>query len=43
MWADIWHLEAHPSTALAGNTLVLREVATLLDQGKAVGAKPLRE
>ena len=43
MWADIWHLEAHHSTALEGNTLVLREVETLLDQGKAVGAKPLRE
>ena len=43
VWADIWHLEAHHSTALEGNTLVLREVETLLDQGKAVGAKPLRE
>ena len=43
VWSDIWHLEAHHSTALEGNTLVLREVATLLDQGKAVGAKPLRE
>lgn len=41
VWADIWHLEAHHSTALEGNTLVLREVETLLDQGKAVGAKPL--
>lgn len=43
VWADIWHLEAHHSTALEGNTLVLREVETLLDKGKAVGAKPLRE
>ena len=43
VWADIWHLEAHHSTALEGNTLILREVETLLDQGKAVGAKPLRE
>lgn len=43
VWSDIWHLEAHHSTALEGNTLVLREVATLLDQGKAVGAKPLKE
>ena len=43
VWADIWHLEAHHSTALEGNTLVLREVETLLDQGRAVGAKPLRE
>lgn len=43
IWSDIWHLEAHHSTALEGNTLVLREVAALLDQGRAVGAKPLRE
>ena len=43
VWADIWHLEAHHSTALEGNTLVLREEETLLDQGKAVGANPLRE
>lgn len=43
VWSDIWHLEAHHSTALEGNTLVLREVATLLDRGKAVGAKPLKE
>ncbi|SDH41206.1 Fic/DOC family protein [Sinosporangium album] len=43
IWSDIWHLEAHHSTALEGNTLVLREVQTLLDQGRAVGAKSLRE
>lgn len=43
IWVDIWHQEAHHSTALEGNTLVLREVQTLLDQGRAVGAKPLRE
>jgi len=43
VWTDIWHLEAHHSTALEGNTLVLREVTTLLDQGRAVGAKPLKE
>ncbi|MEV0593096.1 Fic family protein [Nonomuraea cavernae] len=36
-------MEAHHSTALEGNTLVLREVQALLDQGRAVGAKPLRE
>jgi cell filamentation protein, protein adenylyltransferase len=41
--ADIWHQEAHHSTALEGNTLVLREVQMLLDQGRAVGAKPLKE
>ncbi|MGH8893953.1 MAG: Fic family protein [Actinomycetes bacterium] len=43
IWSDIWHQEAHHSTALEGNTLVLREVEQLLDQGRAVGAKPLRE
>lgn len=43
IWADIWHLEAHHSTALEGNTLVLREVEQLLDKGQAVGAKPLKE
>lgn len=43
IWTDIWHLEAHHSTALEGNTLVLREVEALLEKGRAVGAKPLRE
>ncbi|SHI82993.1 hypothetical protein SAMN02745244_01166 [Tessaracoccus bendigoensis DSM 12906] len=43
VWTDIWHLEAHHSTALEGNALVLREVETLLDQGRAVDARPLKE
>jgi Fic family protein len=43
VWSDIWHLDAHHSTALEGNTLVLREVEALLDKGRAVGAKPLSE
>ena len=43
VWRDIWHLEAHHSTALEGNTLVIREVEALLDKGRAVGAKPLKE
>lgn len=43
IWSDIWHLETHHSTALEGNTLVLREVEALLERGRAVGAKPLRE
>lgn len=42
IWDDIWHLEAHNSTAIEGNTLVLREVEQLLSNGKAVGAKPLK-
>lgn len=43
LWDDVWHLEAHHSTALEGNTLVLREVEELLDQGRAVGSKELKE
>jgi Fic family protein len=43
IWSDIWHLDAHHSTALEGNTLVLREVEALLETGRAVGAKPLKE
>jgi Fic family protein len=43
VWRDIWHLEAHHSTAIEGNTLVIREVEKLLDEGLAVGAKPLKE
>lgn len=43
IWSDIWHLEAHHSTALEGNTLVLRQVATLLEERRPIGAKPLRE
>jgi Fic family protein len=43
IWSDIWHQEAHHSTALEGNTLVLREVEQLLEQGRAVGAKLLRD
>lgn len=43
IWADLWHQEAHHSTAIEGNTLVLNQVRKLLDQGLAVGAKALRE
>jgi hypothetical protein len=43
IWSDIWHLEAHHSTALEGNTLVLREVESLLERGRAIGSKPLKE
>ncbi|GHJ18340.1 hypothetical protein TPA0908_63350 [Micromonospora sp. AKA38] len=43
IWAEIWHQEAHNSTAIEGNTLVLQEVEKLLDEGRAVGAKPLRD
>jgi len=43
IWSDLWHQEAHHSTAIEGNTLVLSQVRTLLDEGRAVGDKELRE
>ena len=43
LWDDVWHLEAHNSTALEGNTLVLREVEKLLEEGRAVGSKELKD
>jgi cell filamentation protein, protein adenylyltransferase len=43
IWKDIWTGEAHHSTAIEGNTLVISEVEMLLDEGRAVGSKQLRE
>lgn len=43
IWTSIWHQEAHHSTALEGNTLVLQQVELLLERGLAVGNKELRE
>lgn len=43
IWTDIWYQEAHNSTALEGNTLVLKEVETLLGEGRAVGQKELKD
>ncbi len=43
IWHDIWLDETHHSTAIEGNTLVLRQVAHLLDEGRALGNKQLRE
>ncbi|HMJ02387.1 MAG TPA: Fic family protein [Conexibacter sp.] len=43
IWHEIWLEETHHSTAIEGNTLVLRQVAWLLDEGRAVGNKELRE
>lgn len=40
IWSDIWHLEAHHSTALEGNTLVLREVEALLEKGTTTPTTP---
>ena len=41
IWGDIWLQEAHNSTAIEGNTLVLREVELLLEEGRVVGNKEL--
>jgi len=43
IWTGIWYEEAHHSTAIAGNTLVLEQVEVLLAEGRAVGSKELRE
>ena len=43
IWDDLWRQEAHHSTALEGNTLILDQVRKLLDKGLAVGSKELRE
>jgi Fic family protein len=43
IWRGIWYAEAHHSTAIEGNTLVLRQVEALLAEGKAVGNKQLGE
>lgn len=43
IWTTIWYEEAHNSTALEGNTLVLKQVRRLLADGVAVGDKELRE
>ena len=43
IWAAIWYEEAHHSTAIEGNTLVLKQVERLLADGVAVGDKELRE
>jgi hypothetical protein len=43
IWKEIWHQEAHHSTALEGNTLILKQVQELLQQNRAVGDKELKE
>lgn len=40
---NIWYEEAHNSTAIEGNTLILKQVERLLGDGIAVGSKELRE
>ena len=43
IWRGLWYSEAHHSTAIEGNTLVLKQVEALLEQGRAVGNKELAE
>lgn len=43
IWRGIWLEEAHHSTAIEGNTLVLKQVEQLLSEGRAVGNKELSE
>jgi fido (protein-threonine AMPylation protein) len=43
IWRGIWFEETHNSTAMEGNTLILKEVQALLAEGRAVGAKELKE
>ena len=43
IWHGIWLEETHHSTAIEGNTLVLKQVEQLLDEGRAVGNRELRE
>ena len=43
IWRGIWFEEAHHSTAIEGNTLVLKQVEALLAEGRAVGDKQLHE
>lgn len=43
IWADIWYEETHNSTAIEGNTLILKQVRRLLETGQAVGDRDLAE
>lgn len=44
IWGDIWKEESHHSTAIEGNTLLLKQVQVLLDSGLITGSSTeLRE
>lgn len=43
VWDEVWRQEAHHSTAIEGNTLLLRDVDILLREGRATGARELSE
>lgn len=43
IWRTIWFHEAHNSTAIEGNTLVLKQVEALLARDQTVGNKTLKD
>jgi fido (protein-threonine AMPylation protein) len=43
IWDDIWYVEAHNSTGIEGNTLILREVKAMLKTKRAIGGKELKD
>ena len=43
IWRSIWFHETHNSTAIEGNTLILRQVEALLARNETVGNKGLNE
>ena len=43
IWNAIWYQEAHHSTALEGNTLVISQVESLLAEGRALGDRELKD
>lgn len=43
IWKRIWYEEAHHSTAIEGNTLLLKQVRILLEEGRAVGNEELAQ
>jgi Fic family protein/DNA-directed RNA polymerase subunit RPC12/RpoP len=43
LWDHLWAAEAHHSTAIEGNTLVLKQVEALLLEGRPIGGKELAE
>lgn len=42
VWGEIWHLDTHHSTAIEGNTLTLKEVQRVTDEG-ITPSKSLKE
>ena len=43
LWTEFWHMDTHHSTAIEGNTLLLKEVEALLAEGRTVGGKELKD